>query len=70
MSVGTYSLQSDQMLTALADEIRAKTGGSSQMTVTQMRDAVHNMTVGGWSAEDIAKRNISGNIDLGNTSTI
>jgi hypothetical protein len=69
MSAGTYSLQVNEDLTSLANAIRAKTGGSSPMTINQMTTAVNGISAG-WSVEDIAKRNISGSIDLGTCGLI
>ena len=43
----SYSLQSTTSLSSLADAIRSKTGGSSQMTVEEMITAVNSITSGG-----------------------
>lgn len=51
-----YSLQNTTSLSSLGDAIRSKTGGSSNMTVEQMIDAVDSIQVGGIIGTDLSRK--------------
>lgn len=59
----------DSLLTGIADAIRAKTGGSGQMTPAEMAQEIADMS-SGYTAEQIAEGTYTGDIDTGNATTI